>query len=64
MKFVTKLPVATIIPMPLRAELVGAGIAKDHKAIDKIRAKIMKAYPSLYRHKDIEAERTAAEIPV
>lgn len=42
MEFVTKLPVATIIPMPLRAELIGAGVAKDHKAIDKIRAKIMK----------------------
>lgn len=56
MKFVTKLPVATLIPMPLRAELVGAGLAKDHKAIDQIRAKIMKAFPSLYRFKDAEAE--------
>lgn len=55
--------IATLIPIPIRAELVGAGENKDHKAIDTIRARIMKAYPGLYRFKSVADERKAAEVP-
>jgi hypothetical protein len=54
---------AEIIPMPYRAELIGAGMAKDHKAIEKIRKKIMVAHPELYRFRSSVDERKAAGIP-
>lgn len=57
------LQISTLIPMPLRAELVAAGMAKDHGAIDNVRERIMKARPDLYRFKSVADERKAAEIP-
>lgn len=62
MKMIVPLAPSTLIPLALRTLLIAAGEAKDHKAIDKIRAEIMKKFPRLYRFKDVEAERTAAEI--